>query len=127
MEIIRHPKYPELVGVRSVKPLDGFRVHIVFTDDTERDVDLEPYLWGPVFEPIRNDPQLFAAVHVDECGDTICWPNGADIAPETLYYDGDPPWAMEQKPTASKPRPSARKPTRRRASSRRVQARAPVR
>jgi hypothetical protein len=124
MEIIRHPKYPELVGVRSVKPLAGFRVHIVFTDNTERDVDLEPYLWGPVFEPIRNDPQLFAAVHVDECGDTICWPNGADIAPETLYYEGDPPWASESKPTKATRRPRTRNAIRQRASPRRVRARA---
>ena len=124
MEIIRHPKYPDLVGVRSVKPLNGFRVHIVFTDDTEREVDLEPYLWGPIFEPIRNDPQLFAAVTVDECGDTICWPNGADIAPETLYYEDDPPWAQEHPPIKATSRRIAPKPARRQASLHKVRARA---
>ena len=127
MTIITHPKYPELIGVRYVKPLTGFTVHITFTDDTERDIDLEPYLWGPIFEPIRNAPKMFASVFVEPIGQTLAWPNEADIAPETLYYDGNPPWAKESKPTASRSRPPARKPMRRRASSRRIQARTPVR
>ncbi len=97
MRVSTHPKYPELIGVRAVSVQTGFRVQITFTDGTDREIDLEPYLWGPVFEPIRNDPQLFAAVRVDEVGGTICWPNGADIAPETLYYgDGPAPWEQER-------------------------------
>ena len=95
MDMMRNPQYPTLVGVRAVQPLTGFRVRLTFSDATVREIDLEPYLRGPIFEPIRNDPQLFAAVRVDDEGDTIAWPNGADIAPETLYYDGDPPWAQE--------------------------------
>lgn len=126
MTIITHPKYPKLIGVRSVKPLDGFRVHVVFTDDTEREIDLEPHLWGPVFEPIRNDPKMFASVFVDPIGQTLAWPNEVDIAPETLYYEGDPPWAKKRKPTVPKPRPSTRKSIRRRAPSRRTRERVQV-
>ncbi len=106
MRVSTHPKYPELIGVRAVRVQSGFRVQITFTDGTDREIDLEPYLWGPVFEPIRNDPNLFAAVRVDEVGGTICWPNGADIAPETLYYgDGPAPWE-EKRP---KPKKTARR------------------
>jgi len=96
MTILYHPKYPEVVGVRAVKPLTGFTVHVVFTDNTERDIDLEPYLQGPVFETIRNDPKVFASVFVDPIGQTLAWPNEVDIAPETLYYDGNPPWATDE-------------------------------
>jgi hypothetical protein len=95
MTIITHPKYPELVRVRTVKPVAGFVVHVTFTDDTERDIDLGPYLDGPVFEPIRNDPRMFAAVFVDPIGQTLAWPNDVDIDPDTLYYNGNPPWANQ--------------------------------
>ena len=86
----------ELVGVRAVKPRHGFVVHITFTDGTEREMDLDPYIGqGPVFAPLRNDPNLFRQVHVDPETETLAWPNGADIAPETLYYQGNPPWAFD--------------------------------
>ncbi len=98
------PDHPKLIGVRAVQPLTGFRVRLTFTDGAVREMDLKPYLRGPIFEPIRNDPQLFAAVQVDTEGDTITWPNGADIAPETLYYDGHPPWAQETPPAERTPR-----------------------
>jgi hypothetical protein len=39
---------------------------------------------GPVFEEIRRDPAVFAAVRVDADAGTIVWPNGADLAPDTL-------------------------------------------
>ncbi len=97
MSIIVHPKYPEIVGVRSVCLLTDFKVHVVFTDGSERDIDLEQYLCGPVFDPIRSDPRVFAQVFVDPIGQTLAWPNGADIAPETLYYGDQPvPWAQDE-------------------------------
>ena len=101
MDTIRHPLYPTVPRVCSVKLLTGFQVHLVFSDGVEKDIDLKSHLLGPIFEPIRNDPQVFASVHVDDEGDTIAWPNGADIAPETLYYDGEPPWAGDEQGAAS--------------------------
>lgn len=90
--IRQNQKSPELVCVRAVEPRQGYVVHITFTDGTERDIDLDPYIGtGPVFAPIRNDPDLFRRVYVDLETETLTWPNGADIAPETLYYEGPPP------------------------------------
>ena len=45
-------------------------------------VDFAQWLHGPVFEPL-HDPAYFQRFFV-EAG-TVTWPNGADIAPETLY------------------------------------------
>lgn len=61
---------------------EGFKIHLVFNDGTSGVVDFEPFLEGPIFEPIR-DPQAFARFFI-EAG-TITWPNGADVAPETLH------------------------------------------
>jgi hypothetical protein len=47
---------------------------------------------------MRNDPTFFRLVCVE--GGTIAWPNGADIDPDVLYYDGPPPWATEHAITA---------------------------
>jgi hypothetical protein len=54
------------------------------------DIDLEPYLHGPIFEPIRKDSSVFRSVTVK--GGTIAWDNGADIDPDVLYYDLKPAW-----------------------------------
>lgn len=60
-------------------------VHVRFEDGTTADVDLSYLLnYGGVFEPFR-DPAYFARLRADAESGTIVWPNGADIAPETLY------------------------------------------
>jgi hypothetical protein len=84
-----------LVRVRTVEPLEGFRLRLGFEDGTQNEVDLEPYLTGPIFEPVRNDPAMFRAVRIE--GGTIAWDNGADMDPDVLYYGLKPAWMeMEQ-------------------------------
>ena len=77
-----------LVRVQSVRPLKPFQVSVVFRNGVERQIDLEPYLRGPIFQPIRDDPEMFRAVKV--VGSTIGWDNGADIDPDVLYYELTP-------------------------------------
>jgi Protein of unknown function (DUF2442) len=67
------------------EPLDGYAVHVRFGDGTTADVDLSYLLdYGGVFEPL-HDPAYFARLQADAEAGTIVWPNGADVAPETLY------------------------------------------
>lgn len=82
-----------LVRARAVEPLEGFRVRVTFEDSTQRVIDLESYLHGPIFEAIRSDPAVFRSMKVEE--GIIAWENGADIDPDVLYYGLTPSW-MEQ-------------------------------
>jgi len=60
----------------------GYRLHLTFNDNSEGTVDFARWLNGPVFEPLK-DQGYFRKFFLD--GGTVSWPNGADIAPETLY------------------------------------------
>ena len=61
-----------------------YRIELVFHDGVQATVDFSQWLDGPVFEPLR-DHEYFRRFFID--GGTVAWPNGADIAPETLYEE----------------------------------------
>lgn len=69
--------------VIEVVPLREYTLRISFADGVTGTIDLRPRLFGPVFEPLK-DPQLFERAYIDEFG-VVCWPNGADLAPDALY------------------------------------------
>jgi hypothetical protein len=77
--------------VIAVQVLRPYVLDVTFADGARRQVDIEPLLWGEVFQPLR-DPAFFAMVEVDPEIGTIVWPNGADLAPEFLYYGYDTPY-----------------------------------
>jgi hypothetical protein len=86
-------KVPDLVHVTDVRIVEpgSYRVELHFAWDegtAVRIMDLEPYLWGPAFEKVRTDYATFAQLHVDI--GTVCWPGGADLAPELLYAESWP-------------------------------------
>jgi len=73
----------DMNDVTSIEYRGGYVYHVAFDDGLEGDVDLSEYIeGGPVFAPLR-DPAYFRQARIE--GGTISWPNGADIAPETLY------------------------------------------
>ena len=59
-----------------------YKIHLMFNDGVESTIDFTQWLHGPVFEPLK-DIGYFQRFFLD--GGTVGWPNGADIAPETLY------------------------------------------
>lgn len=71
-----------LPSVTGAEYAGGHRLRVTFSDNTEKEIDFLGWLDGPVFEPLR-DPWYFQRFFID--GGTVAWPNGADIAPETLY------------------------------------------
>ena len=80
------------VRVSSIVPLSGTLVRLGFTSGESREVDLAPYLRGPIFESIRDNPDEFRTVGVESELGTVVWPNGADIDPDVLYEGLVPAW-----------------------------------
>ena len=72
----------EVVGAKS---LHDYVVEFVFDDLTRGSVNLRPFLGRGVFRSLL-DKKKFKQFKVDAELGTLCWPNGADIAPETLYH-----------------------------------------
>jgi hypothetical protein len=57
---------------------------LTFADGLTGEVDVLDRMRGPVFDLPRT-PAGFAEVRVDPELGTVIWPNGADLAPDTLY------------------------------------------
>ena len=70
--------------VTGARYLAGYALWLEFRDGTTGDVDLGPYLTGPVFEPLK-DLARFREFRVHPEFQTLVWPDGADLAPEFLY------------------------------------------
>jgi len=86
-----------MVDVTEVDLLHDRVVRLRFSDESERTVDLAPFLWGPAFEGIADDDELFAQVRVDPETCTVAWPNGADLDPDVLHGDFEPARSAQAK------------------------------
>ncbi|MBX5468237.1 MAG: DUF2442 domain-containing protein [Firmicutes bacterium] len=75
-----------IVDVVAASPRPPRLLDVVFDDGTAGVVNLDEVVdvYEGVFAPLL-DPDFFAQVKVDPELGTVVWPNGADIAPETLY------------------------------------------
>ena len=80
---------PALLRIAEVAPLPGHRIRLRLTDGATIEREVGPLLAGPVFDPIREEPEMFARVGID--GGTVSWPNGADLCPDVLIWGGIPP------------------------------------
>lgn len=74
----------KLVDVVAVEVLSDYVLRLTFEDGLVGDVSFVDREWRGVFEPFK-DPAVFAQARVDPQFGTVVWPNGLDMAPETLY------------------------------------------
>ncbi len=74
-----------ILHITEAKYLNDYKVQVVFNDGRKGIADLAETLSGPMFDSLK-DKELFAQLRVDEEIATIAWPNGADLAPEAVYF-----------------------------------------
>jgi hypothetical protein len=70
---------PRVIDAEYMK---DYIINIVFSNGKTGKVDFQSFVGEGIFKPLQ-DVTFFQKFFVD--GWTISWPNGADIAPETLY------------------------------------------
>ena len=76
-----------MVWVVAAKYVKDYQVWLKFNDGAEKIVDFKQKVLSEkrqIFLPLK-DLEYFKQVFFNSESDTIQWPNGADIAPETLY------------------------------------------
>jgi hypothetical protein len=74
-----------LIHVVNAKYVDGYRIEVTFNNGRTGIADLAEALKGPVFEQLKDESE-FRRFEVDEELDTLVWANGADLAPEYVYF-----------------------------------------
>jgi hypothetical protein len=73
----------QVVVVTKAEYVSGKTLDITFSDGVRAEIDFSGWIERfPFFAPLK-DPDYFRNFTLD--GWTVGWPNGADIAPETLH------------------------------------------
>jgi hypothetical protein len=76
-----------MIWVVAAKYVKDYQVWLRFNDNTEKIVDFKDKILSEkraIFMQLK-DIECFKQVSLNHESDTIQWPNGADVAPETLY------------------------------------------
>lgn len=71
----------DFLEVTKAQYVGGYKIHLWFSNNVDKVVDLSEKLQGAAFEPLR-DVEYFKRFHI--AYNTIEWDNGADFAPEYL-------------------------------------------
>ena len=73
--------------VKHVRPLDDFRLEVVFENGERRLFDVQPYLQRGRFGRLQNRAVFRAARVVDG---SVEWPGELDLSYDTLYLESQP-------------------------------------
>lgn len=91
--------------ITEARYIEGYKIELTFENGKKGIVDFTDY-------PSRNgifsefsDIEYFKKFYVnEEFGGVLCWPNGQDIAPETIYRKATgeplPGWMQQEAPEA---------------------------
>lgn len=73
--------------VASVRPLDNYRLEILFDNGERRIFDAKPYTYRGIFVRLQNRA-VFEAARV--VAGSVEWPGGLDLSYDTLYLESQP-------------------------------------
>ena len=73
--------------VKAVRPLDDYRLEILFENGERRVFDMKSYLQHGVFVRLQNRA-AFQAARV--AAGSVEWPGGLDLSYDTLYLESEP-------------------------------------
>lgn len=78
------------IRVKEVTPLDNLTLSVLFMNGVRKKYDVKQLFeeFGPMFEPLRDNPALFKHVHVDCGGCGIVWNEDIDISECELWENG---------------------------------------
>ena len=74
-----------MIKVLNARLLDGFRLELDFSDQTQGVFDGGAYLAtrsGPLLDKLR-DPAYFSRFFID--AGALCWPNGLELSPAKVH------------------------------------------
>ena len=74
-----------MLQISDVEYIKEYQLRLTFNNGESKEIDLENYLTGEVFKPLK-DKELF--IQYGLVNGTIEWVTGADFAPEYLYAIG---------------------------------------
>ncbi len=93
--------YYDVIDARHI---DGYKLELTFENGKKGIINLQSYInEGGVFSRFAES-EYFKEFYVNKEIGTLCWPDGVDIAPETLYHEatGEPlrTWMKSEKAAA---------------------------
>ena len=76
-----------MIKVTAVRANEDYTLDLSFSDGSVKRFDMKPYLKYEVFKEL-NDLTYFKQVKL--AFGTVQWPHDQDLAPETLFVEGEP-------------------------------------
>lgn len=73
----------QLNDVKKIQYIHDYVYCVEFDDGMKGEIDFSSYIKRAGIFSSLKDKKLFSAARIE--GGTIAWPNGADVAPESLY------------------------------------------
>ena len=73
--------------IKHIRPLDDYRLEILFENGELRMFDVKPYSQRGVFVRLQNRAMFQAARVV---AGSVEWPDGLDLSYDTLYLESQP-------------------------------------